>query len=159
MPITSPATSRELQQLALCQRLILQNSYISQEALRQDVRRSGFPMVSQSTISRLLKTLGVIKIRNSRGQRIYTLNPLAQPLPRASRTIAEMVVDIVYNQEFILVHTAAGYGRAVARVIDCQQLPQMMGVVAGSDNVWIAPLHRQQIGPLYQQIRHLLSAG
>ena len=37
MPITSPATSRELQQLALCQRLILQNSYISQEALRKDL--------------------------------------------------------------------------------------------------------------------------
>lgn len=159
MPITSPATSRELQQLALCQRLILQNSYISQEALRKDLQRYGYPMISQSTISRLLKNLGVIKIRNSRGQRIYTLSPLAQPLPQASRPIAEMVVDVVHNNEFILVHTAAGYGRAIARILDCQQLTQTIGIVAGSDNVWIAPRHSRQISSLYQQVRHLLNAG
>lgn len=81
MPITAPAVSKEQQQLALCQQLILQHSYLSQESLRQDLQRHGYPTISQSTVSRLLKTLGVIKIRNSRGQRIYTLNSLMQPLP------------------------------------------------------------------------------
>lgn len=69
-----------------------------------------------------------------------------------------MVIDVVHNQEFILVHTAAGYGRAVARILDCQHLPQMIGVVAGSDNVWIAPKDIRQIGLLCQQVRYLLSA-
>ncbi len=29
-----------------------------------------------------------------------------------------MVVSVEHNSEFILIHTAAGYGRAVARILD-----------------------------------------
>ncbi|KFD22607.1 MULTISPECIES: arginine repressor [Tatumella] len=156
MPVLTPASQKELRQLALCQRLIMQNSYLSQEALRRDLKRNGYALISQSTVSRLLKMLGAIKIRNGRGQRIYTLNPLLQLAPRASRTIAEMVIDIVCNNEFILIHTAAGYGRAVARILDCQDLAPVMGVVAGSDNVWIAPRQCRQISALYEEICTLL---
>lgn len=50
-----------------------------------------------------------------------------------------MVVSIEHNSEFILIHTAAGYGRAVARILDYHALPEILGVVAGSSIVWVAP--------------------
>ncbi|MDI8800023.1 hypothetical protein MJM59_33035, partial [Salmonella enterica subsp. enterica serovar Montevideo] len=45
-------------------------------------------VVRQSTVSRLLKLLGAIKIRNTKGQKIYSVNPQRRPSPDAGRSIA-----------------------------------------------------------------------
>ncbi|SUY05876.1 transcriptional regulator [Citrobacter youngae] len=63
-------STKEQKQLAICQRLITEKSYLSQEALRRDLQQHGFTGISQSTVSRLLKLLGAIKIRNTKGQKI-----------------------------------------------------------------------------------------
>lgn len=115
-------SAKEQQQLAVCQRLISEKSYLSQEEIRRDLQNEGFEGISQSTVSRLLKLLGAIKIRNTKGQKIYSVNPQRRPSPDAGRSIAEMVVSVEHNSEFILIHTAAGYGRAVARILDYHAL-------------------------------------
>ncbi len=136
-PITS--SEKEMQQLALCQRLIINHSYGCQDALRRDMQRHGFQAISQSTISRLLRILGVIKIRNARGEKIYSLSPQEQPEPSAGRAIGEMVISVEHNAEFVILHTVAGYGRAVGKILDYRALPDVLGVVAGSSVVWVAP--------------------
>lgn len=52
---------KEQLQLTVCQRLIAEKSYFSQEELRRDLQERGFETISQSTVSRLLNLLGVIK--------------------------------------------------------------------------------------------------
>lgn len=148
-------SAKEQKQLAMCQRLISEKSYLSQEALRRDLQSHGFTSISQSTVSRLLKLLGAIKIRNTKGQKIYSVNPQSRPAPDAARSIAEMVVSIEHNSEFILIHTAAGYGRAVARILDYHALPVVLGVIAGSSIVWVAPRVVQRTGLVHKQINYL----
>ncbi len=133
------SSEKEMRQLALCQRLIAHNSYFSQEALRRDMQRHGFSAISQSTVSRLLKTLGVIKVRNAKGEKIYSLSSLEQPEPDAGRAVGDMVISVEHNAEFVMIHTVAGYGRAVAKILDYHALPDILGVVAGSSVVWVAP--------------------
>ncbi|APG16259.1 MULTISPECIES: arginine repressor [Kosakonia] len=147
---------KEQLQLAVCQRLISEKSYLSQEAIRRDLQYHGFDAISQSTVSRLLKLLGVIKIRNAKGQKIYALNPQLRPVPDAARTVSEMVVSVEHNSEFILIHTVAGYGRAVARILDYHQLPEILGVVAGSSIVWVAPREVKHTALVHKQINYLL---
>ncbi|SFD03825.1 transcriptional regulator, ArgR family [Kosakonia oryzae] len=147
---------KEQLQLAVCQRLISEKSYLSQEAIRRDLQYHGFDAISQSTVSRLLKLLGVIKIRNAKGQKIYALNPQLHPVPDAARTVSEMVVSVEHNSEFILIHTVAGYGRAVARILDYHQLPEILGVVAGSSIVWVAPREVKHTALVHKQINYLL---
>lgn len=127
-------SAKEQQQLAVCQRLISEKLPVPEE-IRRDLQNEGFEGISQSTVSRLLKLLGAIKIRNTKGQKIYSVNPQRRPSPDAGRSIAEMVVSVEHNSEFILIHTAAGYGRAVARILDYHALPEILGVVAGSSIV------------------------
>lgn len=110
MKLYQPASEKEELQLSVCQRLIGEKSYLSQEEIRRDLQNYGFETISQSTVSRLLKILGVIKIRNTKGQKIYSVNPQLRPAPDAARSISEMVVSVEHNSEFILIHTAAGYG-------------------------------------------------
>ena len=148
-------STKEQKQLAICQRLISEKSYLSQEALRRDLQYHGFTGISQSTVSRLLKLLGAIKIRNTKGQKIYSVNPQSRPAPDAARSIAEMVVSVEHNSEFILIHTAAGYGRAVARILDYHALPEILGVIAGSSIVWVAPRVVQRTGLVHKQINYL----
>ncbi|ECP5341239.1 ArgR family transcriptional regulator, partial [Salmonella enterica] len=92
-------SAKEQQQLAVCQRLISEKSYLSQEEIRRDLQNEGFEGISQSTVSRLLKLLGAIKIRNTKGQKIYSVNPQRRPSPDAGRSIAEMVVSVEHNSE------------------------------------------------------------
>ncbi|TDV78796.1 ArgR family transcriptional regulator [Enterobacter asburiae] len=147
---------KEQLQLTVCQRLIAEKSYLSQEEIRRDLQERGFETISQSTVSRLLKLLGVIKIRNAKGLKIYSLNPQLRPAPDAARTVSEMVVSVEHNSEFILVHTVAGYGRAVARILDYHQLPEILGVVAGSSIVWVAPRVVKCTALVHKQINYLL---
>ncbi|ECI3507762.1 arginine repressor [Salmonella enterica subsp. arizonae] len=149
-------SAKEQQQLAVCQRLISEKSYLSQEEIRRDLQNEGFEGISQSTVSRLLKLLGAIKIRNTKGQKIYSVNLQQRPSPDAGRSIAEMVVSIEHNSEFILIHTAAGYGRAVARILDYHALPEILGVVAGSSIVWVAPRVVKRTALVHKQINYLL---
>ncbi len=127
-----------------------------QEEIRRDLQERGFETISQSTVSRLLKLLGVIKIRNAKGLKIYSLNPQLRPAPDAARTVSEMVVSVEHNSEFILIHTVAGYGRAVARILDYHQLPEILGVVAGSSIVWVAPRVVKRTALVHKQINYLL---
>jgi arginine repressor len=156
MKFDHPTSDKEQLQLAVCQRLIGEKSYLSQEELRRDLQRHGFDSISQSTVSRLLKLLGVIKIRNAKGQKIYSVNPQLRPAPNAARSIAEMVVSVEHNSEFILIYTAAGYGRAVARILDYHALPEILGVVAGSSIVWVAPRDVKRTPLVHKQINYLL---
>ncbi|EFJ3378535.1 arginine repressor [Escherichia coli] len=149
-------SAKEKKQLAVCQRLITEKSYLSQEEIRRDLQNHGFDSISQSTVSRLLKLLGVIKIRNTKGQKIYSVNPQLLPTPDAGRSVAEMVLSVEHNGEFILIHTVAGYGRAVARILDFHALPEILGMIAGSNIVWVAPRVVKRTALVHKQINYLL---
>lgn len=152
----SDYSPKEQLQMAVCQRLISEKTYLSQEEIRRDLQDHGFDSISQSSVSRLLRLLGVIKIRNAKGQKFYTLNPQLRPAPDAARSISEMVVSVEHNSEFILIHTVAGYGRAVARILDYHQMPEILGVVAGSSVVWVAPRVVKRTALVHKQINYLL---
>jgi transcriptional regulator of arginine metabolism len=143
---------KEQLQLTTCLNLINERNYQSQEEIRSDLQRSGFGKISQSTVSKLLKLLGVIKIRNSKGQKIYSVDPQLRPMPGPERQIAEMVTSVEHNNEFILIHTVAGYGRAIARILDHLEIPEIVGVIANSNIVWVAPRHMKYISFVYEKI-------
>jgi len=141
--------------LDLCQQLISQGSYIHQTALQQDLEQ-WVGRISLATVSRLLKQLGAVKIQNARGQRIYAIDGSRETVPTPQHPLAKMVVDIVNSDSFVLVHTAPGYSQAIARLIDCQHADEIIGVVAGNDNVWIAPKDCQHTAQLCHGLRKWL---
>ena len=127
---------KEQLQLTVCQRLIAEKSYLSQEEIRRDLQERGFETISQSTVSRLLKLLGVIKIRNAKGLKIYSLNPQLRPAPDAARTVSEMVVSVEHNSEFILIHTVAGFTRQQVMAVP---LPES-SIIMRYQRFWVSSL-------------------
>lgn len=156
MRISRLSSEKEQRQLELCQQLISHKSYHSQEQLRHDLKQHGFEAISQSTVSRLLKLLGVIKLRNAKGQKIYALSPMTLPQPNAARSVAEMVISVEHNSEFVMVHTVSGYGRAIAKILDHHAIAEILGVVAGSSVVWIAPREIRKTPQVHHRIMRML---
>lgn len=147
---------KEHQQLLLCHQLIASKSYSSQEELRREFQRAGYKNIGQSTISQLLKSLGVMKVQNAKGKKVYALNEHSQLMPDAQRPVNEMVTDIDHNTQFVVVHVMPGYGRAVGRIIDHHRSHDVLGVIASSTTVLVAPRETTSMLKVCRIIRQIL---
>ncbi|EAA9929364.1 ArgR family transcriptional regulator, partial [Salmonella enterica] len=107
----------EQQRLTLCRKLIMTGQYSSQEEIRSEMKKAGYKRISQSSVSRMLTMLGVIKIRNARGVQVYSLHRRADAdslSSELSKPLIAMVTSVEHSSKFILVHTTKGCGRVIA---------------------------------------------
>lgn len=151
MRLNRVLSDKEFMQISVCQYLISHNSYTSQENLRQSLQQHGFHGISQATISRLLKLLCVVKIPNARGEKVYKL---VQPQQAffAACCVADMVLSIEHNQQFILIHTMPACAIYVAKTLEQSNIYGILGKVAGNDVVWISLKDNRNIPRVYQKV-------
>ncbi|CAI0857948.1 Arginine repressor [Serratia quinivorans] len=150
---------KEQRKLALCRKLVVSQRYSSQEEIRHQMMRSGYQGISQSTVSRLLKMLGVMKVQNAKGKKVYSLNALHHPAPDINEPLSAMLIDVEHNDKFVLIHMNSGYAKAMARIIDLCAWPAVLGVIASSNVVWIAPRDTRDVAQLHQRLLNLLDSN
>lgn len=128
-------------QLEACRQIIARHCYSTQEEIRRELAHFGFPDISQSTVSRLLRRLGVAKAQNASGKKVYTIVDEQLENVDSTHSIHDMVKSVEHNQQLVLVHTTPGAATVVARMLDRHANPEIMGAVAGNDVVLVAPRH------------------
>ncbi|ENY71650.1 arginine repressor [Aeromonas diversa] len=128
-------------QLDACREIIARHCYSTQDEIRRELAHFGFPDISQSTVSRLLRRLGVAKAQNASGKKIYTLVEEQLEHGDSTRSIHDMVKSVESNHQLVLIHTTPGAATVVARMLDRHADPEIMGAVAGNDVVLVAPRH------------------
>jgi transcriptional regulator of arginine metabolism len=111
----------------------------SQEMLRQRLQSRGFD-VTQATLSRDLKELGVVK-RASDGayQRPGTgaAVPPADALANLRRTASEFLKRADRSEQLVVLRTDSGQAALLAIAIDRASLPDVLGTVAGDDTILV----------------------
>ena len=110
----------------------------SQEMLRQRLLARGFA-VTQATLSRDLKELGVVK-RASDGayQRPSPAGPSpADALGSLRRTTAEFLERIDRSEQLVVLRTDSGQAALLAIAIDRAAMPEVLGTVAGDDTLLV----------------------
>lgn len=120
-------------------REILQNSRIrTQEELCQALLDRGV-QVTQATVSRDMKELGLIKVPDGTSYR-YAF-PDTQMFnasqERLSRFLKELVKEVDYSGNIVVVKTMPGAAQSVGSLIDSMNEPHILGNVAGDDTVFI----------------------
>ncbi|MGG4607350.1 arginine repressor [Providencia sp. Me31A] len=155
MDILHLLSKHEQRLLEICKNLIEHKCYHTQIQLCYDLRKNGFKSISQSTVSRLLKHLGAIKIVNSKGEKIYIINSEGLPKPNTEHPISEMVINVEYNSNFILIYTNSGYGKAIAKILDYYAIADIIGIIANSNVVWVTPKDTHKIEYIYRCIRRI----
>ncbi len=127
--------------------IIAQRPITTQDELVAALRGAGIK-VTQATVSRDIKRLGLVKIADGNGAYRYQAPEAATP--RASgaeiqaglrRAVRDYVTDVDEGSGLVVVKTSTGSAGVVAEAIDEIAWPEVVGTVAG-DNAIIVVLRR-----------------
>jgi len=115
---------------------LIQNQNIStQEEVAEALRSEGFN-VTQATVSRDIKELGLIKVTIGNDIYKYALPiDVTVPQSRLKFMIKEFVLKCDHSENIIVIKTPPGNAQAVASVIDSAQWKEVIGTVAGDDTI------------------------
>lgn len=142
-------------------KLISQGSIGTQEEICSKLEKLGYE-VTQSTISRDLRKLGVIKAIDSNGNTIYRI-PDEAISPEPVTSLANMVLSIQTNGSLIVIRTTPGSASLIARYLDCN-LPKgisggILGTLAGDDTIFVAVSSRKSSVTMMKTIELSLQCG
>lgn len=102
----------------------------TQEEVAEELRKQGL-QVKQSTISRQFKALGVYKALAD-GVVFYKV-------PSSGSKVGHFVKSIRHNEALIVVKTNDGAANLVGDIIDKLDMPEILGVIAGDNTVFVTP--------------------
>ena len=125
--------------LTVLARLLSERRYASQEALARALAKEGLP-VTQATLSRDLRSLGVIRRPAADGGTVWELpGPAVETLDRGRQRLdlRQFVNEARVAQNLLVVRTPPGHANAVGRAIDLQGWDDVIGTVAGDDTVLV----------------------
>ena len=119
---------------------IIENTVVeTQEELAESLRKQNIE-VTQATVSRDIKELMLIKIPTGDGRYRYAY-PLEKNIVfsknRMSRMFQDSVIGLNYSENIIVIKTLPGTANAVASTLDYAKWPEIIGTVAGDDNILV----------------------
>ena len=115
----------------------------SQEALLKALKKEG-SVLTQATLRRDLKQLKVAKAASMNGKYLYVLpNETMYKRVTSSKRASEMLqssgfVSINFSGQLAVIKTRPGYASAIAYNLDSQDLPNILGSIAGDDTIFLA---------------------
>ncbi len=135
MPRARPRGAR----LAAIRRIVAQTPVDSQEHLTELLRREGFA-VTQATLSRDLKLMGIGKAPGPGGRSAYVL-PDAEVRPGTEATwvqdFTRGFLSIEFSGSLGVMRTLPGHASSVASALDNLRIHEVLGTIAGDDTVLV----------------------
>lgn len=128
-------SKRQLKILELIREDVIQ----TQEELARRLQEQGIE-VTQATVSRDIKRLGLIKISIGAGEYRYSLPPEKEKLNlhgRMERMFRDSVLNVDYVDNLVVLRTLPGTAHGVASLIDHSQWPFILGTIAGDDTILV----------------------
>jgi transcriptional regulator of arginine metabolism len=138
-------------------RLVRQRPLSTQAEVAEALRGEGYEAV-QTTVSRDIAQLGLVKLRGEDGRLRYAL-PGPDDLTRIDELAAALrrwAVSVEPAGPFVVLKTPPGYASPLARAIDEAQLPDLAGTVAGDDTIFVAPREGTSGADLAAELTHHL---
>jgi len=130
---SATAEQRDERRLAIA-KLLRENAIERQLELVELLRSAGY-VATQSSVSRDLKDMGVVKLRDRYSLPEREMNSNDDPL----RQIAEFVREIrAAGPNLLVLTTAIGAAQRVAVTLDRQGWQEAVGTLSGDDTIFIA---------------------
>jgi transcriptional regulator of arginine metabolism len=123
----------------------------SQHSLAERLRERGFA-VTQATLSRDLKNLGVAKRPRADGRYVYSLQRERSSPPEALEVFLVGFARMEFSGQLGVIHTLAGHAPSVAAVLDDMQLTPILGTVAGDDTILVVLREDAERGVLRREL-------
>ena len=116
--------------------LIRRKDIETQEDLANALRDAGCA-VTQATVSRDIRELGLTKKPGKGGRQIYVRDELTDPAlsDKYIRVLRAGFVRAEQAMNILVIRTVSGMAMAVAAALDDMNLPEVAGCIAGDDTV------------------------
>ena len=135
---------------------IIENDNIeTQYQLTDELRKHGFS-VTQATISRDIKELGLVKVAYGENSFRYSSPPGISPgnnFDRAKRMMRDNLLRLDYSENIFIIKVLPGAAQAVAFCIDSLSWKEIIGTVAGDDTILLVIKNREQIPELMEKLQ------
>ncbi|MGB9919567.1 MAG: arginine repressor [Moorellales bacterium] len=140
--------------------IIAEQVVSTQGQLASELRKRGY-LVTQATVSRDIRELGLIKVPAAGGVYRYALPgetpPSAEAYARLRRLFRDSVVNVDYSENLILIRTLPGTAQAVASCIDGVRWPEILGTVAGDDTILVIVKPKKAVPQAVHRFRELMA--
>ena len=120
--------------------IITKNAVSTQEELTEALRRGGFK-VTQATVSRDIKTLGLIKRSEGGVYRYVTGAPASDGEKESAKfktILGETVISVRRAGNIVVIKTYTGMANAAAAAVDALLGELAVGTIAGDDTIFVA---------------------
>lgn len=122
------------------------------------LKNEGFK-VTQATVSRDIKELGLIKVPASDGSSVYSVpETTGEVTTTRIDMISESVKNVTAACHTVVINTYPGMASAVAAAIDSAMHKEMLGSIAGDDTVLLIAQSEEKAEELEKKIRIIFKA-
>ncbi len=138
--------------------LVTSHAVASQEDLRRLMTERGWS-VTQATLSRDLRELGVVRAPTGEGARYMVPERLAgEDKPKLDNILPQLFDSVDGVSELLVVKTLPSGAQPVAEAIDSQGWPEIVGTLAGENTILIICRSSAAREALADRIRRLAEA-
>jgi transcriptional regulator of arginine metabolism len=119
-------------------RIVRRDRVDSQERLRELLRAEGYA-VTQATLSRDLRLLGLAKVADADGGSRYAAPPEggAGIRPHLEQLLPTLLVSLDPVGPFLVLKTATGAAQPLGVAVDGAGWPEVIGTIAGDDTLLV----------------------
>ncbi len=139
-------------------REIIENKDIeTQFQLTDELRKYGFN-VTQATISRDIKELGLIKVASGENFFRYSFPPgilAGNNFDRAKRMLRDNLLRIDSSNNIIVLHTLPGTAQGIAFCLDGLAWKELLGTVAGDDTILLIIKETEPVAEIVERLHNL----
>jgi transcriptional regulator of arginine metabolism len=125
---------------ALIRRLVRERELCTQHELAEALRELGHDVV-QTTVSRDVAELGLVKVRGQQTGRLVYATPSANGNGRRQAALQEALerwaLTLEASGNLVVVRTPPGFANALAHELDESGHPHVAGTIAGDDTILV----------------------
>lgn len=137
--------------------LISENIMLTQEDVKAGLEKAGFE-VTQSTVSRDIKELKLVKGRDKSGNYRY-LSGVGDTTPHTENQYVKMFVDGVKSMDYalnnVVIKCFGGMASSVCVALDALFHDMMLGSLAGDDTIIVVTRSEEQSKTLIENLKKL----
>jgi transcriptional regulator of arginine metabolism len=115
-------------------RLVHEQPLSTQTELADALRREGHEVV-QTTVSRDIHELGLIKVRHASGRLVYAFPEDGAYSEELSDALTRWALTVEASGNLVVITTPYGYASALAQAVDVARHPHIAGTIAGENTV------------------------
>lgn len=138
--------------------IIENNEIYNQESLLKFLKSDGFE-VTQATVSRDIKVLGLVKVMGESGKykyaRHHDINSKKNAIKFKS-VFVEAVISVDYALNTVVIKCHVGMANAACAALDSMNIGDVVGTLAGDDTIFVLVRSEQAAKEYAKKIMELL---